>query len=75
MLVISYRIGQSTVLVFKMNDSCITTQHISNNSSFRLKQPGVPDGFHGNDETLDPLPENYTCLVAQATGRISYLPP
>jgi hypothetical protein len=48
---------------------------ISNNSSFHLKHPGVPDGSDGSDQTSYPLTENFTLLVAQATGRVSYLPP
>jgi hypothetical protein len=43
---------------------------ISNNSSFRLKHPGVPDGSGG---TSYPLTENQTRAVAQATGRVAYL--
>jgi len=50
----------------------ITASNISNNPCFRLKHPGVPDG---SDETSYPLTENYPLPVAQATGRISYLPP
>jgi len=41
---------------------------ISNNSSFRQKHPGVPDGSDGSDGTSYPLTENYTLPVAQATG-------
>jgi len=48
---------------------------ISNNASFRLKPPGVPDGSDGSDGTSDPLPEYSTLPVAQATGRVAYLPP
>jgi len=44
---------------------------ISNNSSFRLKHPGVPDGSDGSDGTSYPLTENYTIPVAQATGRVA----
>jgi len=47
---------------------------ISNNPSFRLKHPGVPDGSDGSGRTLYPLTENQTRSVAQATGRIAYLP-
>jgi len=46
--------------------------HISNNSSFRLKHPGVPDGSDSSDGTSYPLTENYTLPVAQATGRVAY---
>jgi hypothetical protein len=37
---------------------------ISNNPSFRLKHPGVPDGSDGSDGTSNPLTENYTLPVA-----------
>ena len=49
-------------------------EDISNNSSFRLKHPGVPDGSDGSDGTSYPLTENETRAVAQATGRVAYLP-
>jgi len=48
---------------------------ISNNSSFRLKHPGVPDGSDCPDRTSYPLTENYTPPIAQVTGRVTYLPP
>jgi len=48
---------------------------ISNNPSFRLKHPGVPDGSDGSDGTSYPLPENHTLPVTQATGPIAYVPP
>jgi hypothetical protein len=38
--------------------------NISNNSSFRQKHPGVPDGSDGSDGMLYPLTENYTLPVA-----------
>ena len=41
---------------------------ISNNSSFRQKQMGIPDGSDGSDGTSYPLTENYMLPVAQATG-------
>jgi len=41
---------------------------ISNDSSFRQKHPGFPDGSDGSDGTSYPLTENYTLPVAQATG-------
>ena len=47
------------------------TLHISNNSSFCQKHPGVPDGSDGSDGTSYPLTENYTLPVAQAMGRIT----
>jgi len=48
--------------------------YISNNSSFRLKHPGVPDGSDGSGGTSYPLMENQTRPVARATGRVAYLP-
>jgi len=47
---------------------------ISNNSSFGLKHPGVPDGSDGSDGTSYPLTENQTRPVAQAPGGVAYLP-
>jgi len=49
--------------------------HISNNSSFRQKHPGVPESSDRSDRTSYPLPENYTQPVAQAMGHIAYVPP
>jgi hypothetical protein len=46
---------------------------ISNNSSFRLKHPGVPDSSDGSGGTSYPLTENQMRPVAQATGRVAYL--
>jgi hypothetical protein len=51
------------------------SMYISNNPSFRLKRPGVPDGSDGSDGTLYPLMENYTLPVAPATGRVAYSTP
>jgi len=48
---------------------------IISNASFRLKRPGVPDGSDGSDRTSYTLTENYTHPIAQATGRLAYLPP
>jgi len=45
--------------------------NISNNSSIRLKHPGVPDGSDGSDGTSFPLLENYTLPVAQVMGRVA----
>jgi len=50
------------------------TLYISNNSSFRLKHTGVPDGSDGSGGILYPLTENQTRPVAWATGRVAYLP-
>jgi len=47
---------------------------ISNNPSFRLKHPSVPDGSDGSDGSSYPLTENYTLPVAQAMGRVAYSP-
>jgi len=52
-----------------------TVYIISNNPSFRLKQPGVPDGSDGCDGTSYPLMKNYKLRVTQATGRVAYSPP
>jgi len=47
---------------------------ISNNSSFCLEHPGVPDGSDGSGRTSYLLTEIQTRPVAQATGRVTYLP-
>ena len=47
---------------------------ISNNPSFRLKHPGVPDGSDGFGGTSYPLTENQTRPLAQAMGCVPYLP-
>ena len=47
---------------------------MSNNPSFRLRHPGVPDGSDGCDGTSYHLTDNYTLRVTQATGRVAYLP-
>ena len=47
--------------------------YISNNASFLLKHPGVPDGSDGSDGTSNPLTENYMLPVTQAMGRVAYL--
>jgi hypothetical protein len=47
----------------------------SNNPSFHLKQPRVPDNSDGSDRTSYHLRENYTLPVAQVTGRVAYTPP
>jgi hypothetical protein len=46
-------------------------QSISNNPSFCLRHPAVPDGSDGSDGTSYPPTENYTLPVAQAMGRIA----
>jgi len=51
----------------------IVIHNISNNSKFRQKHTGVPDGSDGSDGTSYPLTENYTLPVAQATGRVAYV--
>jgi hypothetical protein len=48
--------------------------YISNNTSFRLKHPGVPDGSDGSDGTLYPLTEKYTLPTAQVTGPFAFSP-
>jgi len=68
---------RGTVYMVDYRDYGITTCAsllISNNSSFCLKHPGVPDGSDGSGGTSYPLTENQTRPVAQATGRIAYLP-
>jgi hypothetical protein len=55
----------------KVADELLRLWNISNNPSFRLKHPGVPDGSDGSDGTSYPLTENYTLPVAQATGRVA----
>ena len=58
--------------VFSSKYLCIyIATHISNNSSFRQKHPGVPDGSDGSDGTSHPLTENYTLPIAQATCRVA----
>jgi len=47
---------------------------ISNNPSFRLKHPGVPDCSDGSGGTSYPLTENRTPPVSQTTGRVAYIP-
>jgi len=60
-------IPHSEILIHPLS----ATTNISNNPSFRLKHPGVPDGSDGSDGTSYPLTENYTLPVAQATGRVA----
>jgi len=50
-------------------------EYIGNDPSFRQKHPGVPDGSDGSDGTSYPLTENYMLPVAQATGRVTHVPP
>ena len=47
---------------------------MSNNTSFCLKHPGVPDGSDVSGGTSYPLTENQTRPVARAMGRVAYLP-
>jgi len=47
--------------------------HISNNSNFRQKHLGVPDGSDGSDGTSYPLTENHTLPVAQAKVCVAYV--
>jgi len=62
-LVVSY------LLTFFLGSS----SYISNNSSFRQKHLGVPDGSDRSDRTSYPLTENSTLPVIQATGRVVYV--
>jgi len=48
--------------------------HISNNFGFREKHLGIPDSSDGSKKTSYPLTEIYMLPVAQATGRIAYIP-
>lgn len=48
---------------------------ISNNASFRLKLPGVPDGSNGSNGTWYPLTENYMLPIAKETGRVAHIHP
>jgi len=47
--------------------------NISNNSSFRQKHQGVPDGSDSSDWTSYPLTENYTLPDVLATGCVAYV--
>ena len=47
---------------------------ISNDYSLCLKDPCVPDDSDGSDGTSYPVMENYTLPVAQATGRVAFIP-
>jgi hypothetical protein len=58
-------------LLYRFSDCA---HRISNNTSFHLNHPGVPEGSDGCDGTSYPLTENLTLPVAQATGRVAYLP-
>jgi len=51
----------------------LAERYLSNDSSFRLKHPGVLDSSDGSDWTSYPLTENQMRPVAQATGRVAYL--
>ena len=57
------------------NDRGTTTRCISNDPNFRLKHLGVPDGSDGSEGTSYALTEKYTLSVAQAMGRVAYVPP
>jgi len=46
---------------------------ISDNSSFRQKNPGVRDSSDGSDSTSYTLMENYTFPVALAMRRVVYI--
>jgi hypothetical protein len=70
---LSYRTLYCVIYCGQYSDSTVGTQTsiISNNTSFRLKHPGVLDGSDGSDGTTHPLTENYTLPVTQATGRVT----
>jgi len=61
-------------VVEKVAANAIAEECISNDPNFCLKHPGVPDGSDGSDGTSYALTENYTLCVAQATGRVAYVP-
>ena len=48
---------------------------ITDDTNFRLKHPGVPDGSDGSDGTSYALTENYMAPVTHATGCVAYIPP
>jgi len=79
-LVGSQEVGRRDDLQLLLNRQARSVQGvlpttINNNASFRLKHPGVPNGSDGSDGISYPLTENYMLPVAQATGRVAYLPP
>ena len=51
------------------------SDYISSNSIFHQKHPGVLNHSDSFDRIWYPLTENHTLSVAQATGRVEYLPP
>jgi len=65
-MIVSYAYARASELLI---------MNICNNTSFRLKHPGVADGSDGSDGTLYRRTENYTLPVAQVTCCIAYLPP
>jgi len=48
---------------------------ISNDPTFCQKHPHVPDCSDSSEGTSYPLMQNHTLPIAQATGRVAYLPP
>jgi len=63
-----------TLLVFIQSATCSgnsLSAIISNNSSFRLKHLGVPDGSDGSDGALYTLTGNYTLHVTQVMGHVA----
>jgi len=64
----------TAVTPLQLSQSATCISFISNNSSFRQKHPGVPDGSDSSDGTSYPLTGNYTLLVAQVTARVAYIP-
>jgi len=53
----------------------VVNPNINNDTSFREKHPGVLDGSDCSDGTSYPLTENHTLPVAQAMGRVAFVPP
>jgi len=68
------RVHISTLEVIVVEIYCNQINVISNTPSFHQECPGVPDGPDDSDWTSYPLTVNQTRHVAQATGRIAYLP-
>jgi hypothetical protein len=62
------------IFICDLSDLTLQIIFISNNCSFRLKHLGVPDRSDGSDGTSYRLTENQTRPVAQAMGRLEYLP-
>jgi hypothetical protein len=71
---VSFRFHFFLMKSISSSQSLTSVYDISNDSGFRLKHLGVPDGSDGSGGTSYALTENQTRPVAQATGRVAYLP-